>query len=267
VLNIMNKQGRRLDNRTASWLWMFMAFLFGGCAGASVASQNVAPPASNNRPSTAYVYNFAVSPQEVTLNQGFIQRTYRQMSGENENQSQLDVAHSVAQALSANIVQELQNLGFTATQVARGTPVSGDNILIVDGEFLDINEGNRLRRMVIGLGSGAATLDTEVHVFQMANGNTQQIMDFNTNANSGEMPGAAFTAPAGAAAGGTAAAVSLGLNLAAGAGKTYSSSMTFLAKRSADKAVAYMSQYFASQGWIPQSMVTNGNIIPNVGNF
>jgi hypothetical protein len=89
----------------------------------------------------------------------------------------------------------------------------------------------------------------------MADGNNQQIMDFSTQANSGKMPGAALTAPAGAAAGGAAAAASLGMNLAAGTGKTYTSAMSVMAQRSAKQAVAYMSQYFANQGWIPQSMV------------
>jgi hypothetical protein len=87
-------------------------------------------------------------------------------------------------------------------------------------------------------------------------------MDFTTHADSGEMPGAALAAPAGAAAGGAAAAASLGANLAADAGRTSTSGIRFLAKRSADKAVAYMSQYFATQGWIPQSMVTTGNLVP-----
>jgi hypothetical protein len=84
---------------------------------------------------------------------------------------------------------------------------------------------------------------------------TQQIMNFSTEANSGKMPGAALTAPAGAAAGGAAAAASLGANLAAGAGKTYTSAMSTMAQRSAKQAVSYMSQYFANQNWIPQSMV------------
>jgi hypothetical protein len=39
------------------------------------------------------------------------------------------------------------------------------------------------------------------------------------------------------------------------AGKTYTSSTGVMAQRSAKQAVAYMSQYFASQGWIPQTMV------------
>jgi hypothetical protein len=55
---------------------------------------------------------------------------------------------------------------------------------------------------------------------------------------------------------------SLGANVVAGGGKVITSSMSFMAKRSADKAVAYMSQYFATQGWIPQSMVKSGNLVP-----
>lgn len=243
-------------------VFVLLAIALAGCAGASVANQASSMPVSNNRPSTVYVYPFAVTAQDVTLNQGFFQKTYANMTDENQTQSQLQVAQSTALAMTNAMVQELQSLGFTASAVARGAQISGQNILIVDGEFTDINEGNRLRRMVIGLGVGASTLDTKVQVYQVANGTTQQIMDFTTHADSGEMPGAAIMGAPGAAAGGTAAAVSLGVNLAAGAGKTYTSGTGFLAKRSADKAVAQMSQYFAMQSWIPQSMVTTGSLVP-----
>jgi Domain of unknown function (DUF4410) len=251
-----------LTNEVRIAIFAMLAITLAGCAGASVANQASNMPVSNNRPTTAYVYPFAVTAQDVTLNQGFFQKTYDNLSDENQTQSQLQIAQSTALAMANAMVQELQSLGFTARTVARGAQISGQNILIVDGEFTDINEGNRLRRMVIGLGVGASTLDTKVQVYQMANGTTQQIMDFTTHADSGEMPGAALTAPAGAAVGGTAAAVSLGVNLAAGAGKAYTSTTGVMAKRSADKAVAQMSQYFATQGWIPQSMVTTGSMLP-----
>ncbi|HEX4211039.1 MAG TPA: DUF4410 domain-containing protein, partial [Candidatus Binataceae bacterium] len=145
--------------------------------------------------------------------------------------------------------------------------VSGDNILIVDGQFTAINQGNKLRRMVIGLGAGQSTLDTKVQVYQMFAGNAQQIMNFDTHADSGSMPGAALTAPAGAAVGGAAAAASLGANLAAGAGKNYTSGMGFLAKKTADQAIAYMSQYFGVQAWIPQSMVKSATQNSAASNF
>jgi Domain of unknown function (DUF4410) len=253
------------------WLHLAIVVTIAGCAGASVAPGLNTQPVSNNRPSTIYVYPFAASASDVTLNQGFLQRTYRQLSDSNQNQSQLDLAHQTASVLADSMVQQLEALGFTANRVARGTQVSGQNVLIVDGEFLDINQGNRLRRMVIGLGAGEATLDSQVQVHQMTNGANQQIMEFNVNANSGQMPGAAFTAPAGAAAGGAAAAASLGANLAAGAGKTYTSSTGVMAQRSANQSVAYMSQYFATQGWIPQTMVqtadTNASATPGLPAF
>jgi hypothetical protein len=122
--------------------------------------------------------------------------------------------------------------------------------LILDGQFLDLSEGNRLRRMVIGLGVGQSVIDTRVQLYQFDDGVSKQLAEFKVNSNSGEMPGVALTAPAGAAAGGAAAAASLGANLAAGAGKTYTSAMGTLTTRSADKTASYLSQYFANQGWI-----------------
>ncbi len=242
-------------NRFQNKLLLLAVVTIAGCASTSVSPGINSQPVSNGRPSTIYVYPFAVSAQEVTLNQGFFQRTYRDLSDSNQDQSQAQLGDQTANAMADEMVQQLQALGFVASKVARGAQVSSENALIVDGSFTDINEGNRLRRMTIGLGSGKSNLDAQVQVYQTANGANQQIMNFATHADSGSMPGAALTAPAGAAAGGAAAAASLGANLAAGAGKTYTSAMSVMAQRSAKQAVAYMSQYFASQGWIPQSMV------------
>jgi hypothetical protein len=250
-----------LTNRLARWATgLLIAMLLAGCAGASIAPQANSAPVSLNRPTTIYVYDFAVTAQDVTLNQGIFQKTYRDMTDDNQEQTQLQTAQETAKLLSAAIVQELQSLGFTATVMPRGMRVTGDNVLLVDGQFVEINEGNRLRRMVIGLGVGSSTLDTKVQVYQMAGGMTQQVMDFTTHADSGKMPGAAFTAPGGAVAGGAIAAASLGANLAAGAGKAYTSGMGYLAKKTADQSVAYMSQYFAAHYWIPESMVKSADV-------
>jgi hypothetical protein len=236
-------------------LLLLAALALVGCAGASVNSGVNSQPASNGRPSAIYVYPLAVSAAEVTLNQGFFQKTYRNFSDSNQGQTRLDLGEQTANAMADAMVQRLESLGFVANKVARGSQVFGDNVLVVDGSFTDINEGNRLRRMVVGLGTGQSSVDADVAVYQLVNGSNQQIMNFTTHADSGKMPGAALTAPAGAAAGGAAAAASLGANLAAGAGKTYTSAMSVMAQRSAKQAVAYMSQYFANQQWIPQNMV------------
>src|SRR5262249_10576808 len=73
-----------------------------------------------------------------------------------------------------------------------------------DGQFTDINEGNKLRRLVVGLGMGQSQVDANVQVYQVVNGTKTQIMDFKTHADSGKMPGALIMGAPGAAVGGTA---------------------------------------------------------------
>ncbi len=234
----------------ARLIYLLAALSIIGCAGASATPEQTSAPISTTRPSTIFVYDFAVNSQEVTLNQGFFQKEYRQYSDENATKEQSQLADQTAQQLSFAIVAKLQKLGFYAIRMPRGTPPNGNNVLIVDGQFVDISEGNRLRRMVIGLGAGESVVDTKVQLYQLNNGVTKQLYDFKIHSDSGEMPGVALTAPAGAAVGGAAAAASLGANLAAGAGKTYTSAMGTLAAGSANKTAAYLSQYFANQGWI-----------------
>ncbi len=95
-------------------------------------------------------------------------------------------------------------------------PPTGSNLLVLDGVFIDMSEGNRLRRMVIGLGAGASKLNAVVQVYRKTDEGSRELIDFSTTADSGYMPGAGITGPAGAAAGGATAAASLGVNIAAG---------------------------------------------------
>jgi hypothetical protein len=128
-------------------------------------------------------------------------------------------------------------------------PPAGSNVLILDGQFTDISEGNKLRRMVIGLGAGQSKLDTVVQVIQRTDLGSTEVMDFSTSADSGYMPGAGITGPAGAAAGGAAAAASLGVNLAAGGVKNYTSSTGYLVGKTSDQIVELVVGYYNRQGW------------------
>jgi hypothetical protein len=227
-----------------------LTIVIAGCAGASVAPGVSNMPATNARPTTVYVYDFAATSAEVTLNQGFFQKTYANMTDENAEQAQVALADETAQALSYQLVAEIQAMGLYAIRLPRGTPATGSNILVVDGQFTDIDQGNKLRRMVIGLGMGQSKLDANVQVYQIVNSVSTQIMDFNTHADSGSMPGAAIMGAPGAAVGGAAMVASVGVNVAAGGVKNYTSATGIMAKRSADQAANYMSSYFAQQGWI-----------------
>jgi len=230
-------------------MYLLLTLAAFGCAGAQVTQQSSAAPISATPPTAVVVYPFAVTASDVSLNSGIFQVAYRNMTGEDQSAQQLDIARQTAQNICVQIAANLTGKGITTTCLQRGVPPTGNNVLVLDGQFTDINEGNRLRRMVIGLGAGASTLDSVVQVIQKTDQGSSEILDFSTHADSGYMPGAGITGPAGAAAGGAAAAASLGANLAAGGVKNYRSSTGFLVDKTSDQVVQMLMNYYNRQGW------------------
>lgn len=217
----------------------------------SSAPQMQSAPAASGAPTQIVVFPFATSTADVTLNQGIGARLYRNYSGEDQTASQVQLAQATAQNICVEVATSLAKNGWSAACQPRGTPITGANVLIIDGAFTDISEGNRLQRMVIGLGMGASVVNTQVGLYQYSNGNSIQLLTFTTHADSGKMPGAGITGPAGAAAGGAAAAASLGVNVAAGGIKNVTSSTAYLSDQSAKQIISQSNNYFSQQGWNP----------------
>jgi Domain of unknown function (DUF4410) len=230
-------------------MYLLLAIAAFGCAGAQVTQSSSAAPISATPPTAVVIYPFAVDASDVSLNSGIFQVAYRNMSGEDQGAEQVQLAHQTAQNICVQVATNLTQQGITTTCLQRGVPPTGSNVLILDGQFTDISEGNRLRRMVIGLGVGASKVDTVVQVIQRTPQGTTEILDFATSADSGYMPGAGITGPAGAAAGGTAAAVSLGVNVAAGGVKNVTSSTGYLVDKTSDQIVQQLKNYYNRQGW------------------
>ena len=231
--------------------YLAAALMAAGCAGAQVTQTTESAPiqVASGPPTQIFVYPFAVDPSDVTLNQGFFQKTYRNMSGESGSADQLRIARQTAQNICAQVAANLTQKGIASTCLQRGGATTGANILVLDGEFTDVNEGNRLRRMVIGLGAGASKLDAVVQMYQKTPDGSRELLDFSTHADSGYMPGAGITGPAGAAAGGAAAAASIGVNVAAGGVKSYTSSTGYLVDKTATQIVDLVVAYYNRQGW------------------
>src|SRR5271156_2523248 len=230
-------------------MYVLLAIAAFGCAGAQVTQQSSAAPISTTAPTAVVVYPFAANASDVSLNSGIFQVAYRNMTDSNESADQLQLARQTAQNICVQVAANLTGKGINTTCLQRGVPPTGNNVLILDGEFTDISEGNRLRRMVIGLGVGASKVDTVVQVIQRTPQGTTEILDFATSADSGYMPGAGITGPAGAAAGGAVAAASIGVNIAAGGVKNVTSSTGYLVDKTSDQIVQQMVNYYNRQGW------------------
>lgn len=229
-----------------------IALMLAGCASATVTPDASAPPPSPTasvRPARIVVDDFAFSASQVSENSAIGARLMNSFSSTPAQQREDAIGKEAADALAAEITKQLGDLGFTVVRGNANT-VSAEGDLVIDGEFVNVSEGNRLRRLVIGFGAGASKLDTQVNVFRMTAGARQPLLQFTTHADSGRMPGAALTMGAGAAAQGGATAGMAAANVAAGGAKTYTSAVGYLSDKTASQVVAYLSQYFAQQGWI-----------------
>lgn len=249
-------------------IWAFFALAFSACSGSSPsiptlptaepltagatssAPQMQSAPIPSGAPSQIIVFPFATSTADVTLNQSLGARLYANYEGENQTDEHAQFAHATAQNICMQVASSLASKGWDAVCQPRGTPVTGSNTLIIDGAFRDISQGNRLQRMVIGLGVGASVVDTWVGLYQYSNGNSRQLLTFTTHADSGAMPGVGIIGPAGAAAGGAAAAP-ISVNVASSGAENFTASTAYLTGQSARQIVSQTNNYLPQEGWNP----------------
>jgi len=131
--------------------------------------------------------------------------------------------------------------------------------MLIDGQFLTVDEGNPLHSLVIGFGNGASSVQTQVQVYQGPD--ARKIMEFTTQSDSSKMPGAAATMAAGAAVSGGVTAGMVAANAAASGVKTYKSDVARMAADSGDQVARYLSDVFEKQGWIRPDQVRKARII------
>ena len=231
-----------------------MVIALAGCAKTSVQPEQETSMANLPAPSVVLVHKFSVNMNEVSTTQGLYGKAVDAMEQESTSQETKQLAQDVSDSMADELVKQINGLGLPARRASRDGDVP-PNALVITGYFVDIDAGNKARQLVIGLGAGQAKIDTQVQVLSPTGGGYRTLLEFKTHADSGEMPGAAVTMGAGAAAQGGLTAGMAAANVAVGGVKAYRGAMGAMASRTADKAAAYLSKFFASEGWISPSQV------------
>ena len=243
-----------------------------GCARLSVSPQDTLKPdpARDYRliqterfaPAWIEVEDFDFSSAKVHENSAPLHRATEYLRGNSAEDRQAAIARGAAASLSLRTVRQLDEMGFMVTRISSDDDVwmPGDN-LVITGRLLDVNEGNRLMRVGVGLGAGQSTLDTEVHVFRVSHGEWAEILAFNTHADSGRMPGLAESMPLAVFLIGPITAFSVIENAATSGQKIYSTQIDYLAGQTGDQIAMYLSQYFAEQSWIPGEKAGSVNLV------
>ncbi len=234
----------RVNHRlTALWLTGLAVTLALGCAKARIDATQVAPARPMVKPPVVLVYDFAVTPEEA-LTDSF--GAYAERAGENDSR-EIQIARATAVSLSEQLVAKLQKKGIAAERALddRAPPLYA---FVVRGQFLDVDKGSRLKRMVIGFGAGSSKLVARVQVYQALGWGLRRIAEAEATATGSKAPGMAVPLGGGAAMGAmaTSAAVSGGMNGV----REVRGGMDADAGRMAEQIAKRAEAYYRSQGWL-----------------
>jgi hypothetical protein len=201
------------------------------------------------RPNHVYVAYFSISPEEVRLDSGIGARISRAASDQPLSTEEMRAAQDAQSALAEAIVGRLQKYGLPA-EIATD-PLAGANDLLVQGQIVGIDQGNRTRRILIGLGAGKSTVSADAQLYHLtATAPPRFMMAFEGQADSGHMPGAAETMGAGGAAQriGTSGALTGATHAGA---ESHRTSDTAEAGSLASEIALRVGQFAVAQAWIP----------------
>lgn len=94
--------------------------------------------------------------------------------------------------MAKSLLKELGEKGVPTRRLARGeTPPT--NGWLVRGVFTNVQEGNQLRRAVIGFGAGSTDLQVLVTIDDLTRGAPKPMYEVQTSADSGKLSGAVIT--------------------------------------------------------------------------
>lgn len=248
----------------SSSLLVIASILLTGCAAVSVTPQPIRPPnpsvaanaieAEPTPPAQVEVRDFVFSTSSVTENRAPLNRVTNLVRSSTADDRRIAIGRDAAAELSERTVKRLDKLGLRATRIASDNDVSlSGDFLLVTGRLVNVDEGNRLTRVALGLGAGESRLATEVHVYRVVNGEKAEVLAFTTHANSGKMPGIAASMGVGEFVVGPITAITAIEDAVSSGQKIYASQIEHLANQTSDQVARYMSQYAASEGWIPRN--------------
>lgn len=204
-------------------------------------------PENLPRPDPIVVYDFDTTPTEVILDPSIPAEIARGNTPLAEAWRR--VALAVADVLAATLVDAILELGLPAER-GYDAPFPKRGALIIDGQLVRIDEGDRTKRTTVGFGAGASELRTQLQVYQVTGGGRQLIAQFETVTEGTEQP---FAGDAAVVDAGTDGTESADFNSTPReAAHALSGAVAADAERTAMRAAEVLSELFARQGWISE---------------
>ena len=127
-----------------------LVLLVTGCASSDIRSTGKVAYTGLPKPEQILIFNFAVSPADIKENAGLFAKIGRSVENNDQTAEELQLGHDVADALATELTVKIAEMGLNLLRVASSMPIPKGSLMIT-GRFVNFDEGNRLRRNVVGL--------------------------------------------------------------------------------------------------------------------
>ena len=190
------------------------------------------------------IQDFTVAPGVVTLDESAAGRLHTRLflRRDPDNDSvPAALAQQVQTSFSKALLNDLKKSNIEAQRSTGTDDASNVPVLVISGEVTAIDEGNKVKRVLVGLGRGGSDVQTHVVVSSVLNGRATVVFELNLKSESGKKLGALESVGGG----------SLALNAAEGDVGDRSSTVQADASRMAKGVAKQVKQFMVAQKWIP----------------
>jgi hypothetical protein len=153
--------------------------------------------AAANPPAVVYVADFTLPPDIIKSDPGMLSgrsgpasRVGSRLSGSSDDRASR--ARQLVDLMAKSLVNDLAKAKIRAARLMPDSPVPTQGWL-VRGEFSVVDEGNRLRRSVVGMGQGETDIQVRSCIDDLSQGPPGPMYQVTTDANSGKAVGGGAT--------------------------------------------------------------------------
>ena len=204
-------------------------------------ARDVTEGAQLPRPGAILVYDFEIRAQDVRVDSPGLDGVAAPAVDAADRQR---AARRVAEELSEALVSVFRKRGAPARRASESDPVP-DHALLLQGRFVAVDEGDRARRTVVGIGYGEASVKIRFQAYQQSPIGPRLLWEADVVSSTSKRPGLA--APA-AVAGATGRMV--GLVVGGARATTQGDVLESEARETAETIADGLWDRFRRQGWL-----------------
>lgn len=225
---------------------LFVLILASGCASTKVTDRETYSGPTLARPQRILVYDFAATRADIPA----WAAGYDSYAGAEPAQTaeQLATGRKLGDQVAQQLVKDIQGMGLPAQQADEYTAFDEGDYAIV-GYFESVDKGSAVKRIALGFGSGAASMQTRVEGYEMTATGPRKLGSGQVSSGDGKSPGLlvplavtlATANPIGLVVGGA---------IKAGQAATGHDTVEGVAKRTSKEISDQLREAFQRQGWI-----------------